>query len=260
MFEYKLIARNSYGDSVDFYNDPEIFLTSAEGVSSETTVGTAASGCSDGSAVTGLHVPEREITINARYHQKEGTAEAPKLRLYRVFRPKTEITLEYISPLQSKFIKGYCSQIDTPPNGHPLVTQIVLLCPDPYWINSEKGHAELTDGLLTINYDGDSEAGADFTLNVNEEVSNLGVENVVTGEIFGVYDTFFSGDTLRLCTKRGRISAVLERDGEQFNMMSKIGYECVPLKLRYGTNIFRVSKYKADIGLSCEYDILYGGV
>lgn len=133
MIEYGLIATNSYGDSVDLYNDGELFLTSVDGIDYEADVKTEALGNGNGACVTGLRIPEREISMIVQYIPKQGSSEKAKLRLHMIFSTAKPITLRYISPNQDKIITGYCTKVNTPPNVHPMVTQIVLKCPDPFW-------------------------------------------------------------------------------------------------------------------------------
>lgn len=133
MNEYRLIAENSCGESVDLYNDGELFLTSAEGIDYEADIKTEALGNSNGSCVTGLRVPEREISLTVQYDPAKGNSERAKMRLHMIFSTARPILLRYISPNQDKIISGYCTKVNTPPNVYPMVTQIILKCPDPFW-------------------------------------------------------------------------------------------------------------------------------
>lgn len=163
---YSFIVSNADGESVDLYNDKVIYVASIDGIDYEAEVKTLAlSG--DGSAFEGVRIPEREISITLGYDSMKGNAELAKLRVHSVFESREPITLRYITPNRDRYITGYCTEISTPPNAHPMITSVNILCPDPFWSDEE--------------FDGDNSA-ADIILVIYDE----------TGVRLGELDNFIS--------------------------------------------------------------------
>ena len=81
MDEYKLIVTNSYGESIDLFNDKEAVLTSLEGVSLEADVNTMNLSGLDGSSFVSSRLPERNISIVIQYRNEVIDAEKSKLRI-----------------------------------------------------------------------------------------------------------------------------------------------------------------------------------
>lgn len=289
MNEYKLVITNSFGDSIDLWSDPDVVVTSISGVSIDAEVNTMdLGGAADGSSYLSSQVKEREISLVLQYRQSIGTSEAAKLRVYRIFRPKTQLNIRYISPNQDKYINGYVSKCDTPPTTFPMVTQIIIKAPDPYWrtfdnnqtllcgispafefINhsTEFNRVEFSitkNSFLTgISYNGDAESGITAVYEILSPVSMLGLRNVGHNQTLKINADFREGDILTICTIPKHKKVTLQRDAEKFDyLVNMTPGSRFPL-LYPGENIIEVlisGGTVASINVTGSYETLFGGV
>lgn len=296
MNEYKLIATNFLGESIDLWNDSEVTLTSIEGVSMNADVSAMRLGAMDGSSYIGSRLNERDISFIVQYHSPTGEDEAAKLRMYRIFRPKKEIILRYISPLQDKYIVGYCAKCETPPMAYPMVTQIEIKAEDPYWKKyggnsfvmcgvepSFEFAVKVTNNVITKNtelnevefgitkmnmtsnivYAGDTDSGFSITFNIYNTGSKLGLMNIDTNEYLSVSGSFQNGDVVTICTVPRKKSITLERENDKIDYFTHLDAGSSFLMLSPGSNKFKLILDRIDISflnVTCTYDILYGGV
>ncbi len=284
MSGYRLIAENSAGEKADLYNDDEIRLVSIEGISVEAAVNTAES-YGDGSCYINSRIPGRVISITARYVRND---EKAKLRIYRIFRAKSLVTLRYISPNQDKYICGYVERCDTPPNVKPMLTSISVVCPDPFWRQSDRERVllygtipmfefpleiDIEDGtefgdlktsrITRINYEGDADTGMLLIFEIRAECALLGLMNLDTKDHVSVSADFLPGDILKICTEDGRKSVILTRGAEEYDYFPKLRAGSRFLQLSAGENRFKIIVEGTDftgVDIYCDFDILSGGV
>lgn len=288
MNEYKIIVTNSHGESIDLWGDKEVALTSIDGVSIDADINTISLSGMDGSSFLHSRIPERTISMVIQYKIEALDAEKSKLRLYRIFRPKEEITLRYISPNQDKYIKGYVSKCNTPPTEYPMITQVVIKAPDPYWreyfdnrtllcgstptFEFIKDKTELTNvefsvtktSLITsIMYDGDSEAGITATFSIQSPVKMLGIRSVTHNQMIKLYTDFLSGDILTICTIPKHKAVTLKRNSQLYDYFIKISPGSNFPMIYPGENILEVlidGGTYASITVNCDYETLSGGI
>lgn len=238
--EYKLIATNSLGDSIDLWNDKEVALTSLEGVSPEVTVNTTKLAGSDGSYYNGSYCPDRSISLVVQYREEAIDAEKTKLRIYRAFRPKDKIHLRFISPNQDMYIEGYVAKCDTPPTTYPMVSQIVITCPDPYFkmnnvdpvhlfgianmfyfleegvtLNNVCFGNTVRSRVAKIDYRGDMAVGVVIKVVLSTSCKNFRVDDLTTKQYMSISGDFISGDIITISTETGRKNITLTRNNEE---------------------------------------------
>lgn len=288
MNEYRMIVTNSYGESVDLWNDKEVAMTDIEGVSLEADVNTKDLSNMDGSSFVNSRLPERLISMVIRYRNEVIDAEKSKLRMYRIFIPKEVITLRYISPNQDKYITGYVSKCDTPPTAFPMVTQVSIKVPDPYWRtyddhktllcgispafefvknNTDFSRVEFSftkNSFLTgITYDGDTVSGITVVFEVKAPITMLGIRNVNRNQIMKVPAEFLEGDILTICTIPKHKSVTLLRNAVTEDYMVKISPGSGFPKIYPGENVIEVlldGGTASSINVTCSYEILSGGI
>ncbi|MCD7730459.1 MAG: phage tail family protein [Oscillospiraceae bacterium] len=285
---YRLILSSEGGGEVDLYNDSDIRLVSIDGVSPEAVVNTVSRYGADGATYISSKVDKRDIAITCRY--RSAAAELAKLRLYEVCRPKRVVTLRYITNNLDRYIEGYISSCSTPPNVHPMLTQIQLECPEPYWrdytsssmllygdsalfefpdtgkefIDNEVEFGNLkTSRITTITYEGDTDVGITLSVGFNAACGGFTLVNLDTGEYLTVTAEFLSGDKLTLCTVNGGKYATLRRNGVDYDYLAKISIDSTFLQLSPGENRLKIIAddiTATGINVLCYYNLLYGGV
>lgn len=288
MNEYRFIATNSYGESIDLWGDKEVAMTSLEGVSLEADVNTVNLSGLDGSSFVSSRLPERTVSMIVQYREEAIDAEKSKLRIYRIFRPKEKISLRYVSPNQDRYVEGYVTKCDTPPTAFPMVSQISVKVPDPYWHTIDdnrtllcgvsnmfefiKDQTELTavefgvtknSLLTTINYNGDSEAGITVTFEIRSPVSMIGIRNVTYGLSLTVKDNFIEGDIVTVCTIPKHKAVTLLRNSEKFDYLVKMTPGSRFPKLYPGENTIEVlidGGTALSVNATGIYESLFGGI
>lgn len=288
--EYKLIVTNSNGESIDLWNDKEVALTSIDGISMEAEVHTSVLGESDGSYFNGSHIPERSISIIVQYRIEAIDAEKSKLRVYRIFRPKEKITMRFISPNQDVYIEGYIEKCNTPPTNFPMVTQISIKAPDPYFRKSfvepmqlfgiSKRFYFLQEGitlnricfgnserskLVRLDYGGDTSAGVVIRVALNADCGAFRIDNFTVGKYIAMSGEFKEGDVIEISSvpRNGCKYAELTRYGVVSNALAYLDAGSSMWELIPGENVI---KFTAD-GLAVTaadvmmyYDVKVGGV
>lgn len=122
-----------------------------------------------------------------------------------------------------------------------------------------------------IYYNGDAEVGITISIHATGTVTNITIYNVGTRETMFI-DTdklaaltgsgFGSGDTITICTVRGRKSATLLRAGKTTNILNCLGRNNAWFTLAKGDNIFAFSAESGSLNLqfAIENQIVYEGV
>ena len=241
----------------------------------------------DGGIYTGARLPSRTISIICGY-RKNGRAGNAKNQLYRICRPKKAVTVRLVTPNNDVYITGYCSSISTPPNNHPMVTQIAVVCPDPYFKSTNDGNVQLygsaacwewikngtefndvefgnakTADITALQYDGDTECGCKFIFTAKKVCQNPKIINIKTKETLSFTLDLQAGDVFTVNTRDGYKAATLERDGVVTDCIGKLDLDSTFLKLAVGENKFKVVIDGADehgIDIYCRFDVLIGGV
>lgn len=288
MNEYKLIVTNFYGESVDLWGDREVALTSLEGVSLEADVNTMNLSGIDGSSFVSSRLPERNISMIIQYRDDVIDAEKTKLRMYRIFQPKEKITIRYVSPNQDKYIEGYVTKCDTPPTAFPMVSQITIKAPDPYWRTlddhrtllcgvtngfefikdaTEFDHVEFgmikTSQFTSVNYDGNTATGIKVMFEVLYPITMIGLKNVNTGESIKVEDDFQVGDIITICTIPKHKEITLLRSAQTIDRLVKMTPDSRFISIYPGENTLEVMVRDGSImsvNVICHYETLFGGI
>lgn len=122
-----------------------------------------------------------------------------------------------------------------------------------------------------VTYNGDAEVGITITIHATGTATNITIYNVGTRETLRI-DTdkltaltgqgFSSGDTITICTVRGKKSATLLRGGKTTNILNCLGRNVSWFTLSKGDNIFAFSADSGSMNLqfAIENQIVYEGV
>lgn len=137
--EYHLIISNEDGKSIDLYTDEGIRLSpnGFDGIGFSNEILSSKAHGYEGTVYQNAQLPQRAISILARYRGPAWKHEAHKNRLSRLVGEKLPLKIQYITPNIDVYINGYAERVNTPPNAHPMTTQISIICTDPYWKSSD---------------------------------------------------------------------------------------------------------------------------
>lgn len=197
---YSLIITNESGDSVDLYDDLELAVTSTGGFGLDAEISTTESSTGDGSVFSKARLPERTLTFSVQYYDIKDT-EAAKLRVHRVCAFRDRLKIRYISNHKDCYIYGYCEKCETPENTFPMVTNITIICPDPYWNSSANDGISVPfeNGQCEIDYDGDAPAGVQIILTPITSIVKM---------TFSINDESLTSDNLLMATGPGWVDAI----------------------------------------------------
>ncbi len=138
MLEYHLIISNEDGESIDLYTDEGIRLApnGFDGIGFSNEILSSKVHGYDGTVYQGSQLLQRTMSIMARYRGPTWKHEMHKNRLSRLVGEERTLKIRYITPNIDVYIKGYVERVNTPPNVRPMITQISIICTDPYWRES----------------------------------------------------------------------------------------------------------------------------
>lgn len=225
---YSLIITNQNNESVDLYDDPDLFVTSIDGVDLDAEVNTTTQSGVDGSIYNNTTIPQRVLSFKVQYKYTTDD-EAAKLRVHTVCAPKQELTVRMITPHRDLSIKGYCEKCDSPPNTYPMVTSITIICPNPWWNLTNEEEKEVTlPG--SIYYLGDVDTGFVTTITFTADTKKVvmitnGKKFVCDTNITGGFSwhdplgnppTYKAGDVLVIDSRVGNKIVYLKRDSMRY--------------------------------------------
>ncbi len=275
------------GEKIDLYSDIGIRLVSADGIGFSSEISSMQLYDRDGSLYQNSTLPQRGISLVVRYIGAKWKHEISKLRLNRLLDRKKELRLRYITDNIDVYIECRTEQVNTPPNTYPMVTQISLICPDPYWRKSgdnsivmagiiplfefiigipESGmeFGDIKAGTITDLWNGGTvESGALFIITANQPCTNPKLLNLRTEQFIQISVAMGAGDILEICTEQGKRSVWLTHNGVRRNCFSRRTRGSEFFQLVCASNPV---KYSVDSGgdravdIVCKFDTKYGGI
>lgn len=270
--------------SLDFLNTKYIHLTDIQGISPMATVNcTEISGYNGASFVSSV-TPMRTITIQLMISDPDG--EQTKYRLYEVLALHKEGFLYYYSSKRQLKIGCYIEQVDIPPNVYPMVANITLVCPQPYWQSTQdlkidmsgiiggfEFPLEIVDnefemGVIspssstTIINNGELKIGCVFDIYATSEVIKPKITNTYSFEWLEVDVTLLAGDRLIVSTEQGNKTIKLNRNGIETNLINTLVWGSTFLQLDKGINelVLSAESGEKNMWTTCYYSEKYGGV
>lgn len=264
---YSLKITNEDNQWVDLYDDKEFAVTSTSGFGLDAEISTTQNN-TDGSVLNSITLPERTLTFTVRYYDVPDT-EAAKLRLHQVFAFKQRLRVDYISNNKQAYIYGYCEKCETPENAYPMITNITVICPDPFWNvgdGDEIHRVSFVDGECEIQYNGDVPVGVrvimspltsivKMTFSINDE--HLTSDNLLNATGPGWVDAIQSYEPghIIVVDTRDHYKAILY-DGTDRFITTKVG-DPYP-QLKPGLNKLKIVA-DGEFTATCEYTVKSGG-
>ncbi|MDE7278946.1 MAG: phage tail family protein [Oscillospiraceae bacterium] len=274
-------------EQIDLYNDVGIRIVSADGIGFSSEISSMQLYDRDGSMYQNSILPQRGISLVVRYIGAKWKHERSKLRLNSLLDSKKELRLRYVTDNIDLYIQCRTEQVNTPPNTYPMVTQISLICPDPYWRKSGDNSVviagliplfefiigipangmefgEIRSGRITDLYNGGTiESGALFTITANQPCTNPKLLNLRTEQFIQISIAMDAGDVLEICTEQGKRSVWFTHNGVRRNYFSRRTKGSEFFQLVCGNNPIKYSVDSGDdraVDIVCKFDTKYGGI
>lgn len=299
---YSMTVVNHLGDSlkIGLRNSDEsgFLITSITGLGpGEANISTTELAAADGGVYNSARITSRNIVIEMKYLLSD-TVEEARLRSYKYFPLKKNVTLFFETEERQVYIEGYVESNNPDIFSSSETTQISIICPDPFFyaVGSQTSvfsgiepmfefsfcNNSLTEPLLIMGemrnkyenlvvYEGDAETGMIITLHAVGPAKNISVYNLKTREVMKIdTDKVASivgsaiklGDDIVICTVRGKKSVTFKREGKEWNILNALDRDSKWLQLEIGDNTlaFDAEEGYQNLQFTIQNDLLYEGV
>lgn len=252
---------------------------------------------SDGSVFSSARAEPRNLVLTLAPIAKP-LVEDSRHRIYYYFPFKKQVTVEVETDYRKAQVTGYVETVEPNIFSDHETVQVSIVCPDPYFYEEEFNETifsgvrpmfefpfsneSLTENLLnmgeivedkrvTLNYEGDSDAGILITIHALGKFQNLIIYNVDTYERIEVdtkkVETMTGrpidiGDDIIISTYEGNRYVKLLRDGKYTNIIGAIDKKADWFVLTAGPNTFTFTVSQGDINveITFTYRNAYGGI
>jgi len=226
-----------------------------------------------GSIFQGSRRDTRNITMKLGIEPDPATqtVRSVKKTIYRAFRPEAKRLLKFYvddtdDTLEDGYqILGYVESCDAPMFTDDPEVSISIICYDPDFYDpipvTVSGMTTADSAATYFPYDGTSDTGVEFTINVNRSVSEIVIyytDANLTTTSMDIVSTFIAGDTITISTVTGSKEANLLRAGVTTSMLYAISPQSSWHQLSEGDNWFRFYASGAGIPGSVTYTKLFG--
>lgn len=274
----KIICENSYGYKLELGYSFPFFLNSYSGIHSyEGNVATIKSAFGVGVSYIGTSVNHRIINLVIAFKDGQDLL-TRKSQLYNVFPLKDYGTLYYYEKDITRKIKYYVENLNLVRKAGYIYATINLLCPSPYFMDSNETIAELNnwDKLLefqleiiegtgiefgsknentTIEIENNSHIpyGLTVIFSANDEVVNPILKNTVTNETMKLNYTLELGEQVVINTYNNEKSIIhIDSDGIETNITNSLVFGTKFLQVQNGINKFIVNADSGASNLDCS--------
>lgn len=280
---YTLIAQNKYGQQIELTHNEAYVIESIEGIDPpEAVINVVKNANADGSVFNSAYVNERQIIITLAIN---GPAEDNRINLYKYFKNKYPTRLYYKNGARDVYIDGYCKNIQISFFNLKQIAQIIIICPDPFFKNSDNELINFSsiDPLFEFPFEieepiafseilaevqkniinkGDVDAGMKLVINITGSVTNPIIYNSETNQYFKLNASFISGDEIVIDTEFMKKSATLTRNGAITSLVNVIQSGSTWMQLLPGDNLLTMSADSGSEYLSAYILVadLYEGV
>lgn len=189
-------------------------------------------------------------------------------RLYEFFIPKSEVTLTFYKDtgLVVKIV-GYVETCEPDIFSDEPAMDVSVMCFDPdFWVpstSSFSGSSTSSSTDTNVQYDGTTDTGIVFTLNVDRTLTDFTIYHLPPdGELrqLDFSGSLVSGDVLTISTVKGNKGATLVHTGTSSSVLYAISPQSNWIEWQRGVNKFRVYAPGAGVPYTVEYVPKYGGL
>jgi hypothetical protein len=276
--------KNNIGETLSLSTSNDYTLYDVTGVTPlQMSINSSVNATSDGSTVNSIRSNYRNIVLYVAIH---GDIEVNRLKLYKYFPLKQQISIYCKTANRDVYIEGYTELIDVKLFTNQQVAQISIMCPQPYFkgVHDFVTYFSQTDSLFSFPF-AIGKSGMELSvigeeirkniINAGEIETGMVIEIFATSEVVNpvIYDVFkrthiklnltmHANDTIVINTNSGQKGITLLRAGIESNVMGYLVPTSTWLKLYSGDNVFT---YDAEAGesnmqLTFKTLALYGGV
>lgn len=257
----QVIAENKYEQQINLTANGNYALLSVGGLTPPAaTINTAVIATSDGAVFNSSRLGMRNIVLTIA---PLNSVEKSRINLYTYFKSKQYIKLYLENNTRSVWIDGYIESIDGDLYSDMEQMQISIICPDPFFKDTETGRytfsnvvslfqfpfaIEETPGVpiselseyvqIAITNNSDDETGVIIHMMVNGVVTNPTIYNMTTNENFSLNISLQAGDEINIDTRRGKKSVTLTRNAVTTNILNDMTQDSEWLNLIVGDNVF----------------------
>ncbi len=259
---FTLKVRNKYGQIIELTHSTLYTIDSIEGLDpADATNNFTKNAGADGSTFNSSYIDNKQIIINLAI---EGPAEVNRINLYRFFKNKYPVRLFYKNGIRDVYIDGFCKSIHIGFFDKKQIAQIVIECPDPFFIGSKEEVTEfsriqslfefpfsisnpipfseiIANTESTVVNRGDIESGCIIKLIATGTVVNPEILNTETNQFFKIEQTMNTGDEIHINTKRDQKAVELISDGTTESIISSMDRQSTWFVLEPGDNLFVVT-------------------
>jgi len=217
----------------------------------------------------------RRETRNIRFNieldpdPETDTVRSLRKKLYRFFMPESEVRLTFV--LEEGLdvdIVGRVESCETDHFSQEPAVDISIICFDPDFYDPTPivVPGETTEGEtpMVITYDGTTEVGIKFVLNVDRALPEFTVYHVPPNDSVRTLEfdnaPLEAGDVLTISTVRGSKGATLVRAGVTSSILYGVSPQSNWIELMPGDNNIRVYAEGAAVPRELEYINKYGGL
>lgn len=281
---FSLAIENAKGNRLRLTQNPNYSIMSVDGLNPvNANINTAVNANFDGSTFKSSRLENRNIVIMLAV---EGAIEANRIALYKFVKVKEEITLFVSNGTRDVYIKGYVESMEIGIFAQTQVVQISVICPNPYFTNSDENHEDFSNIIGVFEFPFSiEEAGIEFGQIVTDaevNVQNLGdvatgmviefkaignvnapaIYNTGTGKYMKVNDTMSDGDVIQINTTKGAKGVKKISEGVTTNILNKLDPASTWLELEPADNIMMFTATTGSMYLQCSvyHDFKYEGV
>lgn len=283
---FEMIFENKNGYRLEFGDGRPYKITEFQGLNPpKATINTNTTALLDGGMYNSAKLAMRSMNIAFAI---EGPCEENRLNVYKVIQSKMPLRVYYKSDKLDIFIDGYVEDLDFSYFAQKVVATVSVLCPFPYFKGAQEVINELSaiipkfhfafastsakelvmgaiDTLtaVTVENDGNVEAGLTFELYAKGTVKNPKVIDYGTSNFFAINITMQTGDLITVTTGQGNKTITLLRDGVETNIFNLLDKNSTWLQLDINGSVF---VYTVDEGQATDLEIdikhydLYEGV
>lgn len=260
----KIICENSYGYKLEFTYSFPFFLSEYKGIHEYSgNVASIKSAFGVGVSYVGTSVNQRNITLVIAVRDNN-LIQNRRNQIYNIFPLKDYGTLYYYEGDLERKINYYVESVDVTRNANVVYFSISLICPSPYFMDSEetiavlhnwdklfKFQLEIPEGAgiefgtkndstsIEIENNSHIDYGLTITFIANGEVVNPELRNSYNGETLKLNYTMETGDEIIITTYNNEKSITLiDSNGNEENITNTLVFGTKFLQAVNGVNKF----------------------
>lgn len=240
----------------------------------------------DGAAYNSSFLNTRNIVIMIRIN---GDVEKNRQTLESFFSTKRMIRFFYQTESRNLFADGIVQANEYDPFTISEIMQVSIICPSAYLSDADEYFVDLSDSqagfyfpfsievndpiefssyevgrTTNIINNADAEAGIVFHILVLDDVTNIVIQNVGTGESLSLTGDFDAGDRLLINTDPTNLEMLMTRNGVITNLFPALSLDSVLLTLAPGPNLigYMVDGHAHDnmVKITATYRQQYRGI